>query len=171
MPKAERVRIAIAQVGEARSVRGYRHPGGFTLLELLVVIALMALIASLAAPLVVRAVNGVEAQVSARQVAITLRKARSQAIIENWEHVVSIDVDRRTIRIAGDTVETLPDNLHIRVYSALSEQQNANLADIRFFPDGSSTGGEIILQDSKAVYHVQIEWLSGQVVIVKPIPN
>lgn len=144
---------------------------GFTLLEVLVVVALMAVIASLAAPLLVRAVSGMEAQVSARQVAATLRKSRSQAIIENRDMAVTVGVDDRSIRIGGDAVEKLPDNVRVRIYSARSEQEDENTAGIRFFPDGSSTGGEIVLQDGKSVYHVRVEWLTGQVAIVKGTAN
>jgi general secretion pathway protein H len=140
---------------------------GFTLLEVLVVVALMAVIASLAAPLLVRAVSGAEAQVWARQVAATLRNSRSLAIIENRNLAVTVDIDDRSIRIDDGAVKRLPDSLHIRVSSARSEQEDTRTAGIRFFPDGSSTGGEIILQDAKSIYHVQIEWLTGQVAIVK----
>ncbi len=144
---------------------------GFTLLEVLVVVALMAVVAGLAAPLVVGAVRGAEAQVSARQVAATLRKSRSQAIIENRDLAVTVDIADRIVRIDDETARPLPDGVRLRVYSAVSEQQDESTAGIRFFPDGSSTGGEIILQDSRSVYHVQVEWLTGQVAIVAGAPN
>jgi general secretion pathway protein H len=146
-------------------------PRGFTLLEVLVVIALMAIVSSLTAPMAVRTTSGSEAQVSARQVAATLRKSRSQAIIENRDLVVTVDVDDRSIRIDDRAAATLPDSLGLRVYAARSEQQDGGTAGIRFFPDGSSTGGEIIVEDAKAAYHVQIEWLTGQVAIVKDAAN
>jgi general secretion pathway protein H len=146
-------------------------PRGFTLFEVLVVVALMAIIASLTAPMVVRAISGAEAQVSARHVAAMLRKSRAQAIIENRELVVHVDVHNRSIGIDDEAPEILPGSLGLRVYSARSEQQDDLTAGIRFFPDGSSTGGEIILQDAKAAYHVQIEWLSGQVAIMEGAPN
>ena len=144
---------------------------GFTLFEVLVVVALMAIIASLTAPMVVRAISGAEAQVSARHVAAMLRKTRAQAIVENRDLVVHVDVDDRSIRLGDEAPEILPGNVNLRVYSARSEQQDEARAGIRFFPDGSSTGGEIVLQDAKSVYHVRVEWLTGQVAIVKDTAN
>lgn len=146
-------------------------PPGFTLLEVLVVVALMAIIASLTAPLVAGARSGAEAQVSARQVAATLRKSRSQAIIENRELVVTVDVEGHSIGIDDEVAQNLPDSLRIRVYSAHFEHQDGDTAGIGFFPDGSSTGGEIILQDGRSAYHVQIEWLTGQVAIVEGVAD
>lgn len=121
--------------------------------------------------MVVRAISGAEAQVSARHVAAMLRKSRAQAIVENRDLIVHVDVDDRSIRLGEEPAEILPRNVNLRVYSARSEQQDETTAGIRFFPDGSSTGGEIILQDAKATYHVQIEWLSGQVAIVEGPAN
>lgn len=139
---------------------------GFTLLEVLVVVVLMALMASLAAPLVVRSVQGVEAQGAARQVAAALRALRSRAIIENRDLAMTVDVDARTFRADSARPEKLSDNVRVRLYTARSEQLDGSAAGIRFFPDGSSTGGEVVLEDARTAYHVQVEWLTGQVAIL-----
>ena len=36
---------------------------------------------------------------------------------------------------------------------------------IRFFPDGSSTGGYIALADDKTEYRVKVDWLTGHISI------
>lgn len=127
----------------------------------------MAVVASLAAPLLGRAVRGVEAQAAAREVAAALRAMRSRAIIENRDVVMTVDVDAPSFQIAADRPEQLAENLKVRVYAARSEQLDEATAGIRFFPDGSSTGGEVVLEDARTAYHVQVEWLTGQVAIVK----
>jgi general secretion pathway protein H len=41
----------------------------------------------------------------------------------------------------------------------------ANVGEIRFFPDGSSTGGEITLAGGNAHRYVQVDWLTGRVAV------
>ena len=44
-----------------------------------------------------------------------------------------------------------------------SEVEEGNRGRIRFFPDGSSTGGRVTLTSDERLYHVDVDWLTGQV--------
>jgi general secretion pathway protein H len=46
--------------------------------------------------------------------------------------------------------------------TARQEVQNER-GYIRFFPDGSSTGGSITLRQGKREIAVQVQWLSGRI--------
>ena len=138
--------------------------GGFTLLELLVVLAILLLMASLVPPLVSGAVPGAELKGAARELAAALRNARSQAITRNQEVIVHLNVKTRRYRITGrKQAFTLPDDLKLSVYGASSESPSAVIGGIRFFPDGSSTGGRITVAKDNQAYQVNVDWLLGRV--------
>ena len=140
---------------------------GFTLIELLVVTVIMVMAYSLAAPLVTSGVTSTELKASARQLAAGLRKARSVAISQRKETVLAVDLDARRFQITGDQrLYRLPKDVEVKLFTAQSELINASAGFIRFFPDGGSTGGRITLTARNRKYEVDVNWLTGQVVIL-----
>jgi general secretion pathway protein H len=139
---------------------------GFTLFEVMIVLVLMALIAAVSAPLLSKGLGRAEAKGSAQDVAAALRRARSEAVVRNAEVVLTVDVNQRSLRIDGVETRSLPAKLQIELFTAQTEQISADSGNIRFFPDGSSTGGEIVLADGRSKFHVQVDWLTGRVSVI-----
>ncbi len=103
---------------------------------------------------------------AAREVASVLRQARSRAILENREVVVRIDTAGH--RFAGSAEapwRALPETLTLQVETAASEQIDDDIAGLRFFADGSSSGGRVTLAGEARSYHVMLHWLTGTVEI------
>lgn len=144
-----------------------RSVAGFTLLELLVVLALMAMVYALAAPMISAGMPGTELKGATRQLAAGLRKARSQAVTQKQEAVLTLDVEQRRFAVTGDKRDyALPAKLDISLYTAQSELLRDKLGAIRFYPDGSSTGGRITVASGERKFHVNVDWLTGQVAIL-----
>lgn len=140
---------------------------GFTLIELLVVLALMALVVVVASPLISTAFPGTELKVAARDLAAGLRYARSQAITRNAEVEFVLDVANGRFAIGGGKeIGDLPSGLDISLVTARSETFGETTGAIRFFPDGSSTGGGIRLAGGAREYHVMVDWLTGRVSVL-----
>ena len=140
---------------------------GFTLIELLVVMVIMVLAYSLVGPLVSTGVAGTELKASARQLAAGLRKARSEAVARRRETVLTVDVEERRFQLSGDErLYRLPKDMEIKLFTAQSELLNERTGSIRFFPDGGSTGGRITVSAHDRKYEVDVNWLTGQVVIL-----
>ena len=59
----------------------------------------------------------------------------------------------------------MPTGSHISLSTAQQEQLNAATGAIRFFPDGSSTGGGVGLSLGAERYDIQVDWLTGGVSI------
>jgi general secretion pathway protein H len=59
----------------------------------------------------------------------------------------------------------LPDNLEVKLYGAQSEVTSERRGSIRFYPDGSSTGGRITVASGERKYLVDVDWLTGRVSI------
>lgn len=143
------------------------RPSGFTLLELLVVLALLAMTYALIPPMFNVGGSTAELKAGARQVAAGLRNARSQAITSRDEATLTLDVEARSFRISGDgKTRSLPRQAQIGVFTAQGEVLDASTAAIRFYPDGSSTGGRVTLAMGERKFHIDVDWLTGQVEIL-----
>ncbi len=139
---------------------------GFTLIELLVVLTVIALMATLATPMIQRAVPGVEIKTAAEGLRSELRLARSAAIRDNRETWLSIDVETGVYRRGrAGRAYTVPPAIRLTLLTARREQIDETRGRIRFFPDGTSTGGAVrLLRDARA-YEVAVDWFDGRVSI------
>jgi general secretion pathway protein H len=139
---------------------------GFTLLELLVVISIMSLLVAVVPPLVSSALPGVELRKTARELAAALAAARSQAVARNRSMAVQLDLESRTYRISeGGRATKLPDDVAVSLYGADTEIPSDFIGGIRFFPDGSSTGGRITIERNGRSYRIEVDWLLGSVAV------
>jgi len=136
---------------------------GFTLLELLVVLALVALALTLVPPMFSRGVPGAELKAAARQVAAGLTEGRSRAIASNAQVAVAVDVEAHSLRVGEAPARALPATLSLTLVTAESERLDENRGSIRFFPDGGSTGGRVSLSLGDRSYDVTVDWLTGRV--------
>ena len=117
---------------------------GFTLLEMIVVlvIAAIAYAVLLSAPL--GKASAADLKAAARTLASGLRQAQSTAMDTRKDAVLTIDVESREYVTTLDTTpRKLPENLELKLYAAQSEVSSERRGSIRFYPDGSSTGGRI----------------------------
>lgn len=144
-----------------------RRQAGFTLLEILVVLAMMALVYAMVPAMISGKGSTTEMRAAARHVAAGLRKARSEAVAGHQESTLTVDVDKHLFRISGDKREyALPESAEISVYTAQAEVVQDKVASIRFYPDGSSTGGAVGLTRGDTKFRVDIDWLTGSVTIL-----
>jgi general secretion pathway protein H len=139
---------------------------GFTLIELLVVMTIAALLFVLVAPSGARQRDRAELAGSARAIAAALRMARSRAIASDRPAIFAVDVEagRFTGAMAGTTGE-LPRGASVMLTTTQDETASASRGAIRFYPDGSSTGGGLTILRSADRYDVLVDWLTGAVSI------
>ena len=142
--------------------------GAFTLLELLVVMALAALLMAAAPPLLTAALPGVELKAGARRVVSGLRLAREEAIRNGIEVAFVVDVEGRSVQIEGDFPRlSLPEKAVVKLVAAQSEMREDGVGAIRFFPDGSSTGGRLFLgREERGGYQIGVTWLTGRIQMI-----
>ena len=133
----------------------------------MVVLVVMGLIIAMV-PIAFRQVMpGLELQAAAREVAAAFREARSMAIRNNTEAFVLLDVDERTYQLGENLPEqTLSSGLELELVAAASERIDDSQGRVRFFPDGTSTGGRLTLTQNERKYYVVVDWLTGRVELV-----
>jgi general secretion pathway protein H len=139
--------------------------GGFTLIELLVSLAVLGLALSLIAGYKPPWSRGLGLQATAAEVAAGLRLARSEAIVSNRPVLFDLDLTGHRYRIGTGTPRSLPADLSLQLLTISGEALNAREGDIRFNPDGSSTGGRISLADGRRRIGVGVDWLTGRVIV------
>ena len=149
------------------SVRFPRRLGpgqaGFSLVELIVVLVLIALLMMMVGLSITRSVAAAEMRNAAREITAGLRHTRGQAIIQREQQVFMVDTNTRTWQAAGRPPVQLPDGLEVTLNTARSELTGEAAGGIRFFPDGGSTGGSVVLMAGQREWHVTVGWLTGEI--------
>lgn len=149
-------------------VPGPRYPvpaSGFTLLEILAVLALIGLALAVTAFSLDGGLDRARLDASARDVAAALRHTRTRAMVEHRAQWFLLDLNRRSFASPGRDPKTFSADTTLHATSAAEDVQHPGIVRIRFFPDGSSTGGNIELRRKQRDVRIDVDWLTGAVVM------
>lgn len=136
---------------------------GFTLIELMVAVSLAALSLAVVPFAVERMFDGMQYRSTVRDMMSAIRSARAQAIVNGKETVFKIDLRKRVFGVGDSMNRRLPEGLSVRLAVAERESLGENSAGIRFYPDGSSTGGSIEVERAEGVgVRLRVGWLTGR---------
>jgi len=143
-----------------------RGEAGFSLLELLIALAILALATTIAGVAFSRSSAGFRFDAAVQELALDLREAQARALRSGQDVALAIDLDKRTYRLQSDPSVQLPPDVELRVVSA-GEAMAGSRPAIIFSPEGGSTGGAITMrfQDRSAV--IAIDWLTGAVTLAE----
>ena len=137
---------------------------GFTLIELAVTLAIAALIMAIALPMLSGLSARAQFKAAAHEIAAALRATRSRAIASGRSAALVLDVRQSAYQIdATGAPHRLPKGVHLVLLTITEERHDDNTGAIRFFPDGSSTGGSVRLIEDGKRYDVLVDWLTGRV--------
>jgi len=141
-----------------------RSESGFTLLELMAVMLIIALVASLVITMTPGTGRAGLKAVTLQSAAL-LRRERTQAILAARERHISLDGGRRLlVGEDGDTV-SIPRDVAVDLLGA-DAVWSGRQAVVRFDPDGASTGAVLRLSQAKAEYEIRVNWFTGSVDVV-----
>ena len=142
--------------------------GGFTLVELLVVLVIAGLVLALVGTSISRSISGAELRTAARKMATSLRYTRTRAILDKQEEVFLVDTENRTYLAPKREAVELPEGMKVLLNTARSELTAEEVGGIRFYPDGGSTGGSIELDANGRIYRINVAWLTGEASVQPP---
>ena len=135
--------------------------GGFTFIEVVLVLFVLGVVAALAVPTIGRSLDTIRARADVAGFSAVMRHAREQAITSQRPHAVVVEPAERRLVILADEKEVRSS----RTLSArLSIQAEPPAAlTVRFEPHGVSSGGEFHLRSGGVGYRVAIDGLTGRV--------
>ena len=136
---------------------------GVSLLEMLLVIALLAAISVVAAGAMTGGFAGMQLRTEAKRITAQLRYTRTQAIATGQPQRFTIDPQARTWTAPNDRHGDIPEKLGISFTGAREVQPRRGEGAIVFFPDGASTGGRVQLSARRAAMNIDVTWLTGEV--------
>ncbi len=156
----------------SRNIRERSHcrsrDAGATLLELVVVLAIIAAVFALSATYFRGSARAVPLQPLAIRMAADLRMARATAMAQNRSVGVTINTLARSYQTdTGSTPVVLPRTIALSVVEAGGSQPGVDSAVIVFYPDGSATGGSLVVSDQRSAVQVLIDAMTGAVATQK----
>ncbi|WFC43835.1 GspH/FimT family pseudopilin [Pseudoxanthomonas sp. SE1] len=140
---------------------------GFTLLETLLVMTLMAAATLLAAMMFTGGMEGMRLRSESKEIAAQLRYTRARAIATGQPQRFLVDPRAHRWEAAGDRHGDIDASLSVRFTGARQAQARAGEGAILFFPDGGSTGGRVTLVAGQAAWSADVAWLTGEVRLVR----
>jgi general secretion pathway protein H len=136
---------------------------GFTLLEMIIVLVILGLVVGIVVARGPARGHGLAVRAFVASVAEALRGARGRAIATDRPVLVAVNGERRSIAVGGGPTLQVPPELDLAAVAGPAGEPGKRLAGIRFAPDGSSSGGRIVLADGKRHIELGVDWLTGRV--------
>lgn len=143
---------------------------GFTLVEMMVALVIASLMVGIGAPAAYKYYETAKYREAIRTVQSAANAARLKAVSSGHSWDLLIDADEAGVLAAhgSDDVDSngfirLGDGIQLSALTA-KEYARADYAAIRFFPSGSSSGGNIrVAMEGRATAVINVDWLLGRV--------
>jgi len=140
---------------------------GFTLLEMVCVLALIAMMTAVLLPFFPSHTSRARLEGYALQAATLLKADRNAAIRRGLDVTTLVDAGGRVIRSgATSDVIRIPDDVRFEALLPRTCGRHEALSTISFSASGMSCGGAIALSRPDAGYEIRVNWLTGRIEIV-----
>ncbi len=148
-------------------MRRRRGESGFTLLETICVLAIIAMLVAIALPAFPRGTSRTMLEAYAMETAALLKADRNAAIRRGVAVATDLSSISRTIRSgATGRLLQLPQDVGFNAILASQCDRRAAGMSIQFLPSGMSCGGTIFLSRLGTTLEVRVTWLTGGIEIV-----
>ncbi len=132
---------------------------GFSLLELMIALAILALAISVVSASVARRSPGAELRQVSAELSGLLREARLTASETGAPVTIVFDARNRRFSLENSDLLALPEGTDAEVVSSSSLGQPG----IKFWPHGGSTGGAITLRTGTLQERIEVDWLTSRI--------
>jgi general secretion pathway protein H len=139
---------------------------GFTLLEVVCALAIIAMLAAVLMPTIPMSTSRPRLEAYALEIAAVLKSDRTAAVRRHAWVATQVNAPSRFVR-SGATSRTVRIPSDVVFDAMLPETCNQHFAAaISFFPSGMSCGGAIALTRPGAAYEIRVNWLTGGIDVV-----
>lgn len=143
-----------------------QYQAGFSLFEMLVVLLILAVVTAVAIPRISASQVRQELRLEAAALKLALEDARIKAIRGSGSAAVSFDVERAVWWDWRGREKALKADTEIAVTVAESEVTSQRRGAVRFYLDGSSTGGVIVIRRGSQSVRIEVDWMTGRAHVV-----
>ena len=161
-----------AEMGKPLHLRLYEYRAsevhlveqGFSLVELLLVLAIVLMLMVAVAPLQLNVIDSAQLRKTKQEIIAGMRFSRSKAI--NSQEVVTLAINAADGRmtIGNENRELhIPDDVILTMRATPLEQLSEHENAISFYPDGSSTGLELLFRRGERVIQINVDRFTGRV--------
>lgn len=138
-----------------------------TLVEMLAALAIIAISIALLSPLADAYNRAGGVRRDAAEIAAALNGARADALAGGLIIDIEIDVSERKFGLAGAARFSINEDTQVQFTGARELYLSDSRGVVRFYPDGSSSGGQIVLTGAREIDVIDIDWLNGSTQIAR----
>jgi general secretion pathway protein H len=147
-----------------------RAQAGFSMLELMVVLALMALLLGLVLPGLLQSWEREKNRATLREFTTTLRTARSEAVTKGLKVRLFLNLKTGRYRLEGSTREGALTGVNLTDARLVWQNPERSQGYIAFYGDGSSSGGTLVLVEATGRrYLLEVESITGKVSLLSAV--
>ena len=140
---------------------------GFTLLEMVCILAVIAMVAAVALPNISHNTSRPRLEAYAVETASLLKADRTAAIRHRGQVVTQVDATCAYAPLWLDRADpSVPDDVVFDAILPSRCNDRPAFSTISFFPTGISCGGTVTLSRLGTSYEIRVNWLTGGVEIV-----
>jgi len=130
---------------------------GFTLLELIIVVLVIALVMAVTYPSMSRGSTNIRLRTTGRDILNTFRYAREKAVTEQTGMRVVVDREKQELTLSDDLGDgprsyELPRNVKIHRMALAGTEVTKGPLIVRFLPNGSAENAEVLLISDTGAY-------------------
>ncbi len=145
-----------------------RQAQGFTLIELSVVLLIVVIGFAAISSNISSGNQAAQLKATARDLASALRYARGHALLSHKEVIVAINLAENTYQLSNrKKIYSFSDQIDVTLEIAQDEFKQDEVGQLRFYTDGSSSGGKITLEMGGLIDTIDVNWLTGKVEITE----
>jgi type II secretion system protein H len=151
---------------------------GFSLIELIIVLILFGLSASLVTPSLSRLSKTMELKGAVKKVTAILHYFRSEAVNKGKVYQVLFDTNSKEVRVQSPEVAEgkeedekkksrpktylVPEGVMMKEIQMVDPQYPVDVPAIEFYPNGGSNGGSLVLDtEGRKGYKIKVNFLTG----------
>ena len=148
-----------ASVRSRSSVPG--GTGGFTLLELIIVLFLGALMVGMGIVAMMGRLPAAKLDAAAREMSATMRQARALARTHMAKQSIVVDLDGRSFGIEGRPSRKIPEEIGVRIDEPPAGEADRGVHRLVFAPHGGIDGGAVVLTAGRRVVTFRPDPVTG----------
>ena len=142
-----------------------QREAGFTLLEIIIVLALIGTMCGLSTLFFARGLPDARLNAAARDISSVIRHARALAQLKREDQIMMIDGKGRIYGINGQPFKPVPEGVTIETVDPATGQVSRDARTFRFYATGGQETGSVIVKNKDKALRIDTDPVAGSVTV------